>query len=78
MTERTPVASTATGFSQNTCLPALIAASRCRGRNPGGVVSSTTSTSDASTFLYPSKPSYRRSLGTSTLPAMLLMPLRLV
>ena len=43
-TERTPGASTATGFSAKTCLPASTAACRCSGRKCGGVQSSTTST----------------------------------
>ena len=43
-TERTPGASTATGFSAKTCLPASTAARRCSGRKCGGVQSSTTST----------------------------------
>ena len=42
--ERTPGASTAIGFSQNTCLLAAMQRRRCCGRNPGGVASSTTST----------------------------------
>src|SRR5205085_39112 len=42
-TERTPGASTATGFSAKTCLPASTAALRCSGRKCGGVQSSTTS-----------------------------------
>jgi len=47
---RTPGASVATGFSMNTCLPALTAASYCIGRNPGGVQSSTTSTPQVMAF----------------------------
>ena len=43
-TRRTPGASTATGFSMNTCFPALTAASNCAGRKPGGVHSNTRST----------------------------------
>ena len=39
------VASVATGFSMNTCLPWRTASSKCRGRNPGGVASRTTSAS---------------------------------
>ena len=42
-TRRTPGASTATGFSAKTCLPASTAACRCSGRKCGGVQSSTTS-----------------------------------
>ena len=44
-TLRTPGASTATGFSQKTCLPAATAAFRCIGRKCGGVAKITTSTS---------------------------------
>ena len=44
MTSRTPGESVAQGFSQKTCLLALIAAVRCCGLKPGGVASSTTST----------------------------------
>ena len=49
-TLRTPGASTATGFSQNTCLPAAMAAFRCAGRKWGGVARITTSTSVANSF----------------------------
>ena len=42
-TLRTPGASTATGFSMKTCLPASMAAWRWIGRNPGGVARRTTS-----------------------------------
>ncbi|MNL45298.1 hypothetical protein D3C87_1679320 [compost metagenome] len=49
-TLRTPGASTATGFSQNTCLPALIAAVNWSGRKAGGVVNNTTSTPESITF----------------------------
>ena len=44
-TLRTPGASTATGFSQKTCLPASMAAFRCAGRKCGGSARITTSTS---------------------------------
>src|SRR5262249_29999516 len=56
ITERTPEASVAIGFSQNTCLPASTAAFRCTGRNPGGVASNTTSTPLLITFWYASRP----------------------
>ena len=46
-----PGASTATGFSVKTCLPASIAAARCVGRNPGGVARITRSTPLSITFL---------------------------
>ena len=49
-TERTPNASVAIGFSQNTCLFASMQAARCTGRNPGGVASRTTSTLLSITF----------------------------
>src|SRR5438105_2725260 len=39
ITERTSTGSTATGFSMKTCLPASIAAARCRARNAGRVTS---------------------------------------
>ena len=42
-TLRMPVPSTATGFSVKRCLPALMAASMCWGRKPGGVASITRS-----------------------------------
>ena len=63
-TERTPAASVAMGFSRNACLPAATAAWKCCGRKPGGVVSSTTSTPEAITFLQASSPTNRRSAGT--------------
>ncbi len=56
MTDRTPGASVAIGFSQKTCLPASTAAFRWKGRNPGGVARSTTSTPLSKTFLYESRP----------------------
>ncbi len=37
-------------YSEKTCLPAVTAALKCAGRNPGGLVSNTTSTSVAITF----------------------------
>ena len=55
MTDLTPAASTATGFSQKTCLPASTASRSIIGLNPGGVVKITTSDS-AITFLYASIP----------------------
>ena len=48
---QTPGASTAIGFSANTCLPASIAARRWRGRKPGVVVRMTTSTPESMTRL---------------------------
>ena len=45
-----PGASTATGFSQKTCLPASMAAFRCMGRKCGGSARSTTSTPLAISF----------------------------
>jgi len=49
-TERMPGASTATGFSQKTCLPASMAALRCLGRKWGGSARITTSTPLSITF----------------------------
>jgi hypothetical protein len=48
---RTPAGSVAIGFVAQQCFPALITASKCSGRYPGGVARSTRSTSDAITFL---------------------------
>jgi len=67
MTMLAPKESTHTGFSMKTCLPALTAASKWNGRNPGGVARMTTFTSGrASTFWKASNPMNWRSAGTST------------
>src|SRR4028119_2248833 len=72
-TLRTPGASTATGFSQKTCLPAFIAAIKWSGRNDGGVANNTTSTPDSITFKYASKPTNLLVSFTLTLsPATLI------
>ncbi len=46
----TPGASTATGFSMKQFFPAFTAASKCIGRNPGGVAMITMSTPESITF----------------------------
>ena len=51
MTFCAPMQSVASGFSAKTFLFALIAYSRCSGRQPGGVWRNTTSTPESTTFL---------------------------
>ena len=65
ITERTPGASTAMGFSTKRCLPAWTAASTCSGRKAGGVVRRITSHVSI-TFLYASNPTNLRLSFTRT------------